>query len=276
VGPDGGAAPDAGGRDAGNPPPDAGDHEDAGEPEEDAGEPEEDAGEPEEDGGEHEDGGEDHHDGGDDHHDGGDGLRGSHGGARGLAAACAGLVPDSLGQVTAAGTCADASPPAASPSAASATDLHGLTLAISDGSSTCAGCVLGQWVDASGAAASGGFVLLTGFDPGPATWLDTAPLIGGGVAVRRVDHNPAAAGGEPNPAAGGVHTRWLATLGHGSTTPKPAPDWLSPDTSLAIVQGGKAYALFPLASPGTSCPTTADIFSPAGDHCAHLGSAPQR
>jgi hypothetical protein len=135
-----------------------------------------------------------------------------------------------------------------------AIDSGGLRLGIKDDSSRCAGCVSGQWFDSSGTAATGPFTLFTGFDGSPGTTFDAAPLIGGGLAIRRVD-------------AGG--SQWVAILGAAGTAPEPAPAWLAPDTELAVVRGGRAYALVP-ASGADGCASTADVFSPAGSRCGTI------
>src|SRR5438034_4964425 len=42
-----------------------------------------------------------------------------------------------------------------------------------------------QWFDANGTALTGEFVIIREFQAGPNTWFETAPLIGGGLVVRR-------------------------------------------------------------------------------------------
>src|SRR5207302_1893571 len=67
-------------------------------------------------------------------------------------------------------------------------DLRGRTHAIMDGSSVCGGgCIVGQWFDFNGTPMTGAFTLIASFSTGPSTWFETAPLLGGGLAVRRVD-----------------------------------------------------------------------------------------
>jgi hypothetical protein len=148
--------------------------------------------------------------------------------------------------------------PASSGILAAGIDSGGLELVIQDGSAVCSGCIVGQWFDSLGLVATSSFTLLNGFDASSLPMLDTAPLIGGGLAIRQI--NPDGT------------TRWLAALGPSSMAPRAAPAWLGPDTSLAIVRDGRAYAVLPGASAGGSCSASVAVFSPAGNHCGTLAT----
>jgi len=124
----------------------------------------------------------------------------------------------------------------------------------------CSGCIAGQWFDGDRNTMGGSFTLLTGFVPGPSTWFETAPLIGGGLAIRRVD-------GPDQP----YRSAWLVTVGSGSMSPQPAPDWLAsrPNTNLALARGGKAYAILPNGAANSACTQRLELVSPSGNTCAH-------
>jgi hypothetical protein len=124
----------------------------------------------------------------------------------------------------------------------------------------CSGCISGQWFDGDRQPMGDGFTLLTGFAPGPSTWFETAPLIGGGLAIRRVD-------GPQYP----YRSTWLVTVASGSTSPQPAPDWLRsrPNTNLALARGGTAYAVLPNGAAGGTCSQRLELVSPSGNACAH-------
>ncbi len=127
----------------------------------------------------------------------------------------------------------------------------------------CSGCVSGQWFDGDGTPATGSFTLLTGFTPGANTWFETAPLLGGGLAVRRVD------------ADGGFfaanRSTWLVTVAAGSSSPQPAPAWLAsrPNTNLAPIRNRTAYALLPNGETGGACTQRLELVSRGGNSCAH-------
>jgi hypothetical protein len=131
---------------------------------------------------------------------------------------------------------------------ATGTDASGLRLVLQDASSMCSGCVTGQWFDSMGTATMDSFTVLTGFNGG---MLDLAQLIGGGLAIR---------------GNNGMTTQWLATIGPGSNSAMAVPAWLAPNTSLAIVRGGRAYALV----PASTCSASVEILSPAGNQCGQL------
>jgi hypothetical protein len=143
-------------------------------------------------------------------------------------------------------------------------DLAGNALVIGDGTGRFGGGVISaQWFDRFARALTGEFVLLTSFQPGRSTWFETAPLIGGGLAVRRMD--------AVDDGNGRFHatSHWLVTVPSGSATPSPAPDWLASrtDTLLAIVRGGRAYAFMPEAQNDGDCSQRVEVLTPDGQSC---------
>jgi hypothetical protein len=139
------------------------------------------------------------------------------------------------------------------------TDTLNNSIVISNGGP---GNISAEWFSAlSGGSLSGGaFTILTGFAAGANTWFETAPLIGGGVAVRRVERQ--------NDGNGRPYTtsQWLVTVALGATDAKAAPQWLTsrPNTNMAIVRSGKAYAMLPLGAPAALCGQRIDILAPDG------------
>jgi hypothetical protein len=141
------------------------------------------------------------------------------------------------------------------------TDVQNRALVITDGAR--AGDVNAQWFDSNGAALTGEFTILSAFQPGRNTWFETAPLIGGGVAVRRMDqqNDP---NGRPYRTA-----QWLVTVPPGVAHADPAPQWMKdrPNTNLAIARSGHAYAVLPMGAPGASCAQSVELVSPDGTSC---------
>ena len=137
-------------------------------------------------------------------------------------------------------------------------------LILTDGGSS--GRITGQWLEANGNAMTPEFIVLESFEAGPDTWLETAPLIEGGVAIRRVDQQNDSSG-RPYRTA-----RWLASVGAGRSGVTDAPAWLKsrPDTDLAIVRGNKAYAVLPMGAPGTDCAQKIEVLAPDGTSCGAL------
>jgi hypothetical protein len=141
-------------------------------------------------------------------------------------------------------------------------DASNNPIVISNGGS---GSITAEWFGAlDGKSLSGGaFTLLDSFVPGPNTWFETAPLIGGGVAIRRVD--------QQNDGTGRPYTtsQWLVTVALGATRANAAPQWLTsrPNTNMAIVRSGKAYATLPLGAPATVCMQMIDVLAPDGTQC---------
>ena len=78
--------------------------------------------------------------------------------------------------------------------------------------------------------------------------IEVAPLIGGGVVLRV---------GE-----------WIASFASGSATPGAAPTFIPQYHRVAIVRGGRAYAVVPIY--GLSLDRAIELYSPAGTHCGTL------
>jgi hypothetical protein len=109
-----------------------------------------------------------------------------------------------------------------------------------------------RWFDAEG-------MPLTGwFDAGAVTLggLTLRPLIGGG-AVLRVAFTEVA--------------EWRAAFVSGTANVGPAPAFLPPNTDLAIVRGGKAYAVLSSSSYNHPVGSVA-IFAPGGKSCGTLAT----
>lgn len=148
--------------------------------------------------------------------------------------------------------------PLASPGAVFGLGVDGASrsLVITDGAPTFGGGVISaQWFDRDGAPLTGEFVLLRAFSAGTATWFDTAPLIGGGLVVRRRD--------------GASQAQALVTLDSGATAVHDAPGWMTarPDVKLQLARGGKAYAVLPLAATGAACSQRVELVAPDGTSC---------
>ena len=142
-------------------------------------------------------------------------------------------------------------------------DLNGRALVIQDGYAQCSGCILAQWFERDGTPLTGSFTLIAGFSAGPATWFETAPLIGGGLAVRRMD-------ADRSDQTQGFHSQWLVTVDSGKDTIQAAPDWMKarPDTDLALARAGAAYAVLPNGGSGQHCSQDLELVSPSGNSCA--------
>jgi hypothetical protein len=142
-------------------------------------------------------------------------------------------------------------------------DAQGRILVITDGGS---GRIAAQWFDGDCTPNTGAFTLIASFSAGPATFFDTAPLIGGGVAVRRVDEQKDSAG------VPFTTSSWLVTVGGGNATVQPAPQWLTsrPNTNMALAHGGSAYAMLPLGEPGVTCSQQVDVLASDGTVCGSL------
>jgi hypothetical protein len=142
------------------------------------------------------------------------------------------------------------------------TDASNNSIVITNGGS---GSISAEWFGAlDGRSFSGGaFTLLDSFVPGPNTWFETAPLIDGGVAVRRVD--------QQNDGTGRPYTtsQWLVTVALGATRANAAPQWLAtrPNTNMAMIRSGKAYAMLPLGAPAAVCVQMIDLVAPDGMQC---------
>jgi hypothetical protein len=144
-------------------------------------------------------------------------------------------------------------------------DVNGAILVISDGGP---GTILGQWMDDRGVETSS-FVVIDNFTPGSNTWFETAPLIGGGLAVRRVDQQNDASG-RPYRTA-----QWLKVVPENLANSQNAPDWLAkrPNTDLAIARSGRAYALLPMGAPDIDCTQRIEVLAPDGTSCGTFDAA---
>jgi len=142
-------------------------------------------------------------------------------------------------------------------------DLNGRALVIQDGYAQCSGCILAQWFERDGTSLTGSFTLIAGFSAGPATWFETAPLIDGGLAVRRMD-------ADRSDQTQGFHSQWLVTVDSGKDTIQAAPDWMKarPDTNLALARARAAYAVLPNGGPGQPCSQDLELVSRSGNSCA--------
>lgn len=137
-------------------------------------------------------------------------------------------------------------------------DLLGRVLVVFDGGS---GNVDAQWFAPDGAPLTGVFRILSDFAAGPATWFEMAPLLGGGLALRRMDAGPG--------VGSSWHSRWLLTLSSGAASAQPAPDWLTsrPDTSLQPARNFRAYAVLPMGARGAACSQRLELLAPTGASC---------
>jgi hypothetical protein len=142
-------------------------------------------------------------------------------------------------------------------------DASGRVLVVTDGG---AGNISAQWFDENCTAMTGEFRLITGFQAGANTWFETAPLIGGGAAVRRVDQQNDSDG---RPYRTG---RWLVTLPAGSAVPETAPKWLidRPNTGMALARSRAAYAMLPMGAPDADCAQKVEVMAPDGTSCGSL------
>jgi len=134
-------------------------------------------------------------------------------------------------------------------------DALGRSLVITGGQ--LAGSVTAQWFDRDGTALTGEFELLTGFVPGASTWFEATPLIGGGLAVWRMDFSST------------THAQALVTVASGKPSVTPAPAWLvaRPDTRPQIARGGRAYAMLPFGANGVACNQRLEVVAPDGTSC---------
>jgi hypothetical protein len=142
-------------------------------------------------------------------------------------------------------------------------DMAGACIVITDGG---AGTISAQWFDTNGNALTGAFTLISGFAAGANTWFETAPLIGGGVAVRRVDQQNDPAGRPYQTSA------WLVTIGEGLIAAQAAPKWMTdrPNTQLAITRSNKGYAVLPLGAPDADCDQKVEVLAADGASCGSL------
>jgi hypothetical protein len=142
-------------------------------------------------------------------------------------------------------------------------DMGSSCIVITDGGS---GNISAQWFDSNGTALTGEFTLISAFSAGANTWFETAPLIGGGVAVRRVDQQNDSKGRPFQTSA------WLVTIGAGQIAAQAAPKWMKdrPSTQLAIARSGKAYAVLPMGAPAADCDQKVEVVAADGTSCGSL------
>src|SRR5438270_227827 len=106
-------------------------------------------------------------------------------------------------------------------------DLLGRALVITDGRAKFGkGTISAQGFERDGGALTDEFVLVSGFSAGESTWFETSPLIGAGLAVRRMDYAYS--------QIGAYHAHALVLVASGQSSVQPAPDWMvaRPDTRL--------------------------------------------
>ena len=102
--------------------------------------------------------------------------------------------------------------------------------------------VIVRWID------SGGRPLTPWTDVAAEDEIEVAPLMGGGVVLRA---------GE-----------WIASFASGSATPAVAPTFIPQYHRVAVVRGGRAYAVVPIL--GWARDHAIELYSPAGTHCGTL------
>lgn len=143
-------------------------------------------------------------------------------------------------------------------------DLLGRTVVIVDGSATFgAGSFAAIWFAANGTPMTGLFQVLSGFVAGPSTWFETSPLLGSGLALRRMDA-PSGSSTEERRTS-----QWLALLPSGQARADAAPGWLSsrPDTNMQFARSRLAYAFSPWAADVPACAQQVEVVSPTGNSC---------
>jgi hypothetical protein len=145
-------------------------------------------------------------------------------------------------------------------------DAQNRAIVITDGGP---GTITAQWFDSRGTALTGEFVILTNFQAGPNTWFETAPLIGSGVAVRRVD--------QQNDSSGRPYrtSQWLILVPGGQATAQAAPAWLGSknNTQLAVTRSGRGYALLPLGGPDADCGQKIEVLVADGTSCGSFDAS---
>jgi hypothetical protein len=144
-------------------------------------------------------------------------------------------------------------------------DMQGHSLIILDGGS---GNIDALWLDENGGSPHSGtptppFRLITGFHAGASTWFETSPLIGGGLAVRRMDAGTTTSDDERRTS------QWLGVLASESNSMSSPPDWLAsrPNTNMRLVMSGRAYAFSPWAADAAVCDQSVEVVSPTGNSC---------
>jgi hypothetical protein len=118
----------------------------------------------------------------------------------------------------------------------------------------------GQWFSETGAALTGEFLALSGAGLTPSVDLELSPLVGGGLALRRITFGPAPT------------STWVGLFTSGAASSAPAPAWLAsrPNTRLWLVRGKAAYALTPERATAADCTQRLEVVSSAGASCGAL------
>ena len=140
-------------------------------------------------------------------------------------------------------------------------DLLGRALVITNGEKFGPATISAQWFERDGSALTGEFVLATGFTAGESTWLETSPLIGSGVVVRRMDYSYA----QP----GVFRSQALVLVDSGKPSVRPAPEWMAsrPNTRLDMARGGRGYAVVPYGAKNVTCSQRIEVVAPDGTSC---------
>ncbi|MFL5388286.1 MAG: hypothetical protein ACJ79C_06130 [Myxococcales bacterium] len=145
-------------------------------------------------------------------------------------------------------------------------DVNGRAVVILAGGS---GKIDAVWLDENGKQATAPFTILKDFQPGPSTWFETSPLIGGGLALRRMDA-PSSSASEHRRTS-----QWLAVLPSAQARTDPLPDWLAqrPDTHMEFARGRRAYAFLPWGKDQDSCDQQIEVLAVSGVSCGKLDFA---
>jgi hypothetical protein len=146
-------------------------------------------------------------------------------------------------------------------------DLLGRSLVITDGSKKFGGgSISAQWFDEHGGPISGEFLLIEDFTPGSSTWFETTALHGGGLLVRRMDATflPGVLITLPR-----LQSQALVTVGSGSTSVQPAPEWMTSrkNVKLQLSPNGRAYVALPYGADAVSCSQRVEILALDGTSC---------
>jgi hypothetical protein len=144
-------------------------------------------------------------------------------------------------------------------------DLSSNALAILDGSPRFgAGAISAQWFSATGSALTDEFLLIQNFQAGEHTWFEVSALVGGGVAVRRVDSTD---------SDGTVQSsQYLCVVQVGKTTCGQPPDWLASrrDGRIEPIRNGTAYAVMPDPQAVSSCSQRVEVVDSNGASCGTM------
>jgi hypothetical protein len=142
-------------------------------------------------------------------------------------------------------------------------DVNGRAVVILDGG---AGKIDAIWLDEDGKQVTTNFTVLTGFQPGPSTWFETSQLIGGGLALRRMDA-PSNSSSEQRRSS-----QWVALLPSAQARTDPLPDWLAqrPDTHMEFARNRRAYAFLPWAKDADACDQQIELLAVSGISCGKV------